>query len=123
MITGSHTRGSAVKLSTGQRQAILSDISRTLGGEEEGLSPHELVESSLAACTLFTLQLYAKRKGWDVSHLKVEVKIEKEGAESVFSRKIHWGEVTDEQREKLLEIANKCPIHKLLESSIRVETA
>lgn len=106
---------------TNDQHSIVSDVNQATGGEDEGLNPHELVEASLAACTSLTVELYAKRKNWDVSELKVEVKIIKEGAETVIERKISFGDIPSEQKSKLSEIANKCPIHKLLESNIKIE--
>lgn len=107
---------------TNDQHSIISDVAASLGGEDEGLNPHELVEAALAACTSLTLELYAKRKNWDTSQIKVEVKILKEGPESLVERKISFGDIPGDQRAKLIEIANKCPIHKLLESNIKVET-
>lgn len=112
----------SVALSNGVHQ-IISDVAKQIGGEDEGLNPHELVEAALGACTTLTLEMYARRKNWDLTNLVVNVKIVKEGKESVIERAITFGEqTTREQRDRLLEIANKCPIHNLLESSIKVET-
>lgn len=121
MITGHQTGAFAVTLSNGEHQ-IISDIAKDIGGEDTGLNPHELVEAGLTACTLLTLHLYAKRKNWDVSQIKVEVKILKEGADSLIERNLFFGNMDDEQKKRLTEIANKCPIHKLLESNIKIET-
>ena len=112
----------AVELSNGEHR-VVSDVAKALGGEDLGLNPHELLEASLGACTTLTLELYAKRKNWDVSEMVVEVKIVKEGKETVIERKITFGpNQTAEAKQRLTEIANKCPIHSLLASSIKVET-
>lgn len=121
MITVSKKGSMSVSLSNGEHE-IISDVAKELGGEDEGLNPHELVEAALGACTSLTLELFAKRKNWDVKDLKVEVKIIVEGAESVIERKISFGDIPEENKKRLLEIANKCPIHKLLESNIKIET-
>lgn len=122
MIKVSPAGKTSVKLSN-QEHVILSDISVANGGEDQGLNPHELVEAALGACTSLTLGMYARRKGWDLGNLLVDVKITKEGKESVFERVITFDPKTPkEDREKLLVIADKCPIHNLLESSIKIET-
>ena len=87
------------------------------------MDPHELLESSLAACTALTLELYAKMKGIALQDVRVEVKIIKEGPETEILRKIDLlGEFTPEQKTRMLEIADRCPLHKLLESKITIKT-
>jgi putative redox protein len=111
----------SVAVSNDQHE-IIADVAKESGGEDEGLNPHELVEAALGACTSLTLELFAKRKNWDVKDLKVEVKIIKEGADTVFERNITFGDMPEENKKRLMEIANKCPLHKLLESNIKIET-
>ena len=103
---------------------ILSGLSEKLGGHDEGPNPHELIEAGLAACTILTCQLYANRKGWPLKSTEVKVEITSESKEkTVFHRQIQFvGDLTSEQRERLLEIANKCPIHNLLMSSVEINT-
>ncbi len=121
MITGQKKGDFAVKLTNGEH-SILADVAKNIGGTDEGLNPHELVEAALTACTLLTLHMYAKRKNWDTSDIKVEVKIVKEGADTLIERNLFLGERDAEQKARLTEIANKCPIHKLLQSNIKIET-
>jgi putative redox protein len=121
MINVSRTGSMSVLLSNGEHE-IISDVAKELGGEDEGLNPHELVEAALGACTSLTIEMYAKRKNWDVKDLKVEVKIIVEGPESGIERNISFGDMPEENKKRLIEIANKCPIHKLLESNIKIET-
>ncbi|WP_408095503.1 OsmC family protein [Peredibacter sp. HCB2-198] len=123
MITVNQYGKMSVQLTNGEH-SIISDVSKETGGEDEGLNPHELVEAALGACTTLTLELYARRKNWDLTNMVVNIKIVKETKESsVIERSISFGEqTTPEQRTRLLEIANKCPIHNLLESNIKVET-
>lgn len=102
---------------------IISDVKPSQGGDDVGLDPHEILEASLGACTSITLAMYAKRKNWNLLDAEVVVKIEKEGAENLITRKIKLiGDLTEEQRQGLLAIANKCPIHKLLTSNIEVQS-
>lgn len=100
---------------------IISDVSKELGGNDEGLNPHELLEAALAACTASTLQMYANRKQWPLEGADVEVKFVSEGTETIISRQIKLnGPLDEEQRARLLDIANKCPIHKVLSQKITI---
>jgi putative redox protein len=103
---------------------VVSGVASELGGGDEGQDPHELLESSLAACTIITMQMYANRKQWDLRTSVVTVRIASETpAGATMSREIQLtGNLTDEQRQRILEIANKCPIHQLLTRSIKIET-
>ena len=102
---------------------ILADVSEKEGGRDEGMSPHKLLEAALAACTGITLQMYADRKQWPLEGADVEVRFVSEGAESVIARKIHLrGNLDDEQRARLLDIANKCPIHNVLTRPTTIQT-
>ncbi len=103
---------------------ILSDSNEKSGGQDAGPSPHDLLAASLAACTSMTLTMYAARKSWDVSKLEVQVQITREDASgTVFERVIrgldHFSE-TDLAR--LLEIANRCPVHRVLSGKIEIQT-
>ena len=97
-----------------------------LGGLDLGPTPHDLVAAGLAACTTQTLRLYAKRKGWALGPVKVAVTHERHAAAmppDTFIRIISFsGDLDDEQRERLLEIAELCPIHKLLTAGASVVT-
>lgn len=102
---------------------IISGVSKSSGGDDEGPNPHELLEAALASCTILTLQMYAARKLMDLKSTEVMVRIDSEGERSYLTREISLqGNLTDEQKERLLEIANKCPIHKLLTSEIEIAT-
>ncbi len=87
------------------------------GGADEGFSPSELLASSLAACTCITLRMYADRKGWPLDDVQVEVRFDRDSAsaESRITSDITLsGELSEEQRARLLDLAGKCPIHKAL---------
>lgn len=105
---------------------IVADIAVASGGLDLGPDPHELVAAGLAACTTMTLRLYANRKGWQISHMHVEVFSHFDKAETPherFERVITIeGDLSDEQLERLFEIAEKCPIHQLLTQGARVVT-
>ena len=94
------------------------------GGEDLGPNPFELLASALGACTALTLRLYADRKAWPLENADVRVLISKEEETNIFIRKIRLMGVLDEsQRARLLEIANHCPVHKLLTGKIRIDTS
>lgn len=102
---------------------LVSGLSPKLGGKDEGLDPHELLESALAACTILTARLYAQRKGMNLEGMDVEIKILKEGPETELSRKVTFkGPLSAEDKDRLTAIVNKCPIHRLLESQVHIQT-
>jgi putative redox protein len=95
------------------------------GGLATGPNPFDLLRASLASCTLMTLQAYAKLKGWTFEDLKLHVTHQKgaNGARDRFDRVIETSNATDEQRERLLKIALRCPVHLLLEAGADVTVA
>lgn len=104
---------------------IISDEPKSDGGMDLGFSPYELLASSLAACTCITLRMYANRKGWELQDIKVEVNIVEEAEEkkTTIVRSIElFGCLDTEQKKRLLNIANKCPVHKILTNTIEVKT-
>jgi putative redox protein len=123
MIEGHKLDGLVAELSA-RSHRVRSGLPEKLGGHDEAPNPHELLEMALAACTILTAQLYAQRKGIALVSTDVKVAVVKEGAESVLRREVAFrGDLSDEQRARLLEIVQHCPIHKLLESKVSVETS
>ncbi len=103
---------------------FISDIDSSKGGDGAGPSPHEYLAASLATCTGMTLAMYSKRKAWDLQDAVVTVDIERSDEVEKFKRTIElFGNLDTEQRERLLEIANKCPVHKALAGKIQINTA
>lgn len=118
------------------RHALTADEPESVGGSDFGPSPYQLVASGLAACTAMTLRMYSARKAWDLGEVYVHVTHDKVHAEDCqncespgskvdkFVRQIELiGELDAEQKQKLLEIANKCPVHRTLEANAIIETA
>lgn len=108
---------------TAGQHRLLADEPESLGGTDAGPAPFDLVMSGLGACTSMTLRMYAERKGLPLERISVTLshdKIELDGASrDRISRRISLkGELSDEQRQRLLEIANKCPVHRLLSQSV-----
>ncbi|HEY2052781.1 MAG TPA: OsmC family protein [Solirubrobacterales bacterium] len=109
-------------------RAIVIDEPAMDGGTDTGPRPSQLLASSLAGCTAITIELYAKRKGWDLEGLEVAVDMSSEGGSApLHAVATHFAvEVAlpagldDEQRRKLMVIAEKCPVHKLLERGAEI---
>lgn len=103
---------------------VYADEPQELGGTDEGMSPGALLLASLGSCTAITIRMYADRKEFPLEAIKIDLAICKEEEitkETTISRKIELlGSITPEQRERLLQIADKCPIHKLLSNPIRI---
>ncbi len=99
------------------------DEPEELGGTNLGPAPGEFLMISLASCTAITLRMYADRKKWNVEKIKVEVAFEKAQYKTIFKREISFeGDLDDDQRARLLQIANSCPVHKTLTNPIEIET-
>lgn len=102
---------------------LVTDEPTTYGGEDTGPAPHDLLAASLGSCTALTVTLYARRKNMDLQNLQVRIEHAQEGDAYVFTRHIHYvGELDATQRARLTEIANKCPVHKILSGAIRIIT-
>ena len=112
---------------TSSAHSFASDATKEFGGGDSAPNPHELLLGSLGACTAITMQMYAKRKGWDLTAVNVkceEKQVENEGKKSsLITRHIDIeGNLTAEQIDGLRVIADKCSIHKLLEGPKQIQT-
>ncbi len=104
-------------------KTIIADEPEEVGGTDEGPAPGEFLLISLASCTAITLRMYVDRKKWDVSKIKVEVGSERIDNKTIFKREILLeGNLEEDQRQRLLQIANSCPVHKVLTSPIEIDT-
>jgi putative redox protein len=102
---------------------FLADAEVSKGGSGTGPSPHEYLGAALAACTSMTLKMYAGRKEMKLDNAIVTVDIERADDIETFSRDIQLqGNLSGDEKERLLEIANKCPIHKALAGQIQIKT-
>jgi len=102
---------------------IFADEPVSIGGSNKGFSPSELLASSLAACTAITLRMYADRKNMQLEKVEVSVAIESLQNQTQFFRKIELsGNLNETEKNKLLDIANRCPTHKILKSAIDIKT-
>ena len=120
---------------SGPKHHTLADEPIAYGGTDLGMSPFNFLSAGLAACTSMTMRMYARRKGWPVDHIAVDVIHDKihasecetcetqDGKIDQFKRVITLeGDLTEEQRTRLLEIADKCPVHKTLHAEVKVTT-
>lgn len=92
------------------------------GGTDTGPRPTELLGASLAGCIAITIEMYAGRKGWDLGAVEVDVEVGYEGpVPTRFEVRVKLpGELDDEQRRRLLVVATKCPVHKVLAGEAHV---
>jgi putative redox protein len=107
--------------------SFVADEPEDVGGLGSGPSPYELVSAGLGACTAMTLRLYAERKGWPLQRTRVAVRHDKVAGQTppdTFTRQIALeGPLDADQTARLLEIADKCPVHRTLEGGAKVTTA
>lgn len=118
-----------------RQHSLTADEPESVGGNDFGPTPYELVAAGLGACTAMTMQMYARRKKWDLKEVTVHLQHYKDYAEDLanmdndkskidhFDRNIIVeGDLTEEQKQRLLNIADKCPVHRTLHSDIKVNT-
>jgi len=113
--------GKLVQEVTIREHELTADEPKDQGGEDEGPSPQELLAASLASCTAITMEMYAQRKGWEVGDMMVDVKYEpaQRGSPTRFELVVQMPkELPEEQRERLMQIAAKCPVHRTLEGEV-----
>ncbi len=113
----------------------MADEPKNFGGNNFGPTPYEYISAGLAACTAMTIQMYAKRKNWEIENVTVHIEYSKDHALDcehcedksakidTFSRQIRFkGKLTSDQKIRLLEIADKCPVHKTLITETQILT-
>ncbi|MFZ5964656.1 alpha/beta fold hydrolase [Thalassococcus sp. BH17M4-6] len=126
-------KGFLQDVQAGPHHHAVADEPLAYGGTNRGMSPYGFISAGLGACTSMTIRMYARRKGWPLAHVQVDVCHDKVHAQDagtaseqkidVFRRRIRLeGDLDAAQRAKLLEIADKCPVHRTLERSSTTET-
>ena len=126
--------GFAAEIRAGEH-GLIADEGEDVGGEDFGPSPYQYLSVALASCTVMTLQMYARRKKWPLENVLVHIDYDKRYAEDckncpdetnridVFRRKIVLeGDLDEAQTQRLMEIADKCPVHRTLHSAIEIES-
>ncbi len=109
---------------------FVADAPAQVGGADAGPDPHELLLASLGACTSITMQMYAKRKGWDLKDLNIKVTEDKvddannpgQQMSRINREIVIGGDLPADQVEALKAVADKCPIHKLLSGPKQIVT-
>ncbi len=103
---------------------LIADEPASSMGTDTGMSPYSLLLASLGSCTAITLRMYADHKMWVVDSILVKLDLFKTANGTVIERKITFeGQLTDDQRNRLLTIANSCPVHQLLTGTIDINTS
>lgn len=115
---------------------LVSDEPESMGGNDTGPDPYDYLLMSLGSCTVITMRMYAERKKWPLEDVYVELRHSKRHAEDcadcddpkkkldhIEKEIILKGDLSEEQRERLLEISKKCPVHKTLFSEIKVTSS
>lgn len=102
---------------------LLTDVSETDGGDAMAPDPHALLDGALGVCTALTVKMYAARKGWSLENADVVITHDESPGHYRLHRTVTLrGDLSEEQRTRLLEIANKCPIHRVLSGEIAITT-
>lgn len=97
------------------RHSFFADEPEALGGKDSAPTPDELLEASLASCTLVTLRMYTTHKQWNVGAINLSVSMVREKDKSIFTRELHFeNELSDEQKQRLSQVAKACPVSKTL---------
>lgn len=120
-------------VTAGPHHHARADEPLAYGGTNRGMSPYGFIAAGLGACTSMTIRMYARRKGWPLDHVRVDVCHDKMHAQDAkagtgdkidsFRREIHLeGDLTDAQRSRLMEVAHKCPVHRTLERTSKIVT-
>jgi len=121
MVSVTESGNAYAQLVRAGRHVLVADEPQANGGRDAGPSPYEFLSAGLGACAAITLRMYAERHNWALRHATVElwheVRPAADGKSMVdhFHRAIHLeGDLTEEQRQRLLEIAKKCPVSRTL---------
>ena len=117
------------------KHTLIADEPESVGGDDFGPSPYDFLSAGLAACTVMTLRLYAERKKWDLQEVYAYISYSKKHSDDLnidvdsptrfdhLSKRLKFvGDLDDKQKQRLKEIASKCPVHRTLQSQIIIET-
>lgn len=109
------------------KNVIISDEPEDLGGKNEGFNPNELFLASLGSCTAITLRMYADRKKWKVDRIVVDLKLDivtsTESRTTYIKKHITIeGDITDDERKRMLAIADHCPIHRMMTNPVVISS-
>ncbi|HEU5290108.1 MAG TPA: OsmC family protein [Cyclobacteriaceae bacterium] len=106
-----------------RKHTLIADEPEDVGGKDVGPRPGDFLRMSLASCTAITLRMYANRKKFDVKKIEVTVSTVEEERKTIFRTDVKInGNLDETQHERLLQIAKRCPVHKVLTNPIEIET-
>ena len=119
-----------------KKHSFIADEPESIGGDDFGPSPYDLLSAGLAACTVMTLKLYAERKKWDLQEVFTYITYSKKHSDDLMidvdtptrfdhiSKRLKFvGDLDEKQKQRLKEIAAKCPVHRTLQSQVIIDTA
>lgn len=131
-----HNESFKTTLTAGKHNLLSDEPESVQGGNDAGPDPYDYLLMSLGTCTVMTVKMYAQRKGWEIGDLYLELRHNKSHVEDcetcenpsskidvIEKELIIKGDLTDEQKDKLLEISKKCPVHRTLLSEIHIESS
>jgi uncharacterized OsmC-like protein len=134
VVTGSEAHPFGQRIVAGGHQ-LVADEPAAIGGADSGPTPYDLLLAGLGACTAITVRMYADRKGWPLRQMTVRLRHSrihavdcldcetKSGQLDQIERELHFeGDLTDDQRARLMSIAERCPVHRTLHSEVLVAT-
>ncbi|RZM79208.1 OsmC family protein [Leptolyngbya iicbica] len=102
---------------------LAADEPPTLGGDDAGPTPCEWMLTALGSCKAITLKMYAERKGWKLDRVSVDLTYEAQAGEAKIEANLTLeGDLTEEQRQRLREISDRCPVQKLLKQPTQIQT-
>lgn len=134
VVVGGSALGIVQEIAVGKHR-LVADEPTALGGTDTGPNPYDLLLAALGSCTSMTIAMYARRKEWPLQSVRVTLRHARIHAEDCedceaktgrldrIDREVElFGPLDEEQRTRLLEIANKCPVHRTLQSEISIRT-
>ena len=106
------------------RHTFYADEPIEKGGNDTAPAPDELLEATLASCTLVTLRMYTNHKQWNVGKINISVLLVREHDKNKITRELKFeNEITDEQKQRLMQVAKACPVSKTLSGSVEMIVA
>lgn len=117
-VSGENAEGFKVTMVSRGHQ-IIADEPTEIGGSDKGAKPSELLLASLASCKLITLRMYAERKGWELGEISIALRYLEKGEPTLVEKEIRFSNpLNADQVKRLIEISGRCPVAKMLKSSI-----